>query len=112
MKTLLKTFLIVLIAGAVGILLSSLLLHSNLLTHTLHNSWAWTLARCSVYALIIIFKPQIVTLLATRAQVELDTMKAIFPNRLKLIIFFSLFELLIIQGGFAFLIESILGVIS
>lgn len=103
MKTLFKTFLLMLLIGGMALLVGTVLLHTQLFAHTVHNSLIWTLGRCLIYALIILFRNRLSLLLAKRHNLDSKTINAILPTRWKLVVFFGVIEIFIIQGGLAYL---------
>ena len=112
MKTLFKTFLLMLLIGGVALLVGTVLLHTQLFAHTLHNSLTWTLVRCLFYMLIIIFRNKLGVFLAKRHNLDSKEINSILPNRWKLIVFFGVIEIFIIQGGLAYLVGKCMELIA
>ena len=101
-----------LLIGGMALLVGTLLLRTPILAHTVHNSLIWTLGRCIIYALIILFRNKLSLLLAKRHNLDSKTINAILPTRWKLAVFFGVIEIFIIQGALAYLVGKCVGLIA
>lgn len=109
MKTLMKTFFLMMIFGVMALLIGTLLLHSTWLSHSIEPSFTWTAGRCIAYVLLVLFKDQLAAFAVRRYHLETAVIKTVLPARWKLAVFFAVVELLIIQGGLAWLVSHCLG---